>query len=289
MMRKKNRILLVIVFFTCFVFGMTADAGGNTEFHVENQTGKAGDIVTVPVEFNTGKEVGGFQISVYYDSETLEFESLKPGDLIVESGGGIFDYNNIEESSEIIIVYAVADTVKDVGSVVDITFVLKQDCNEELPIGIGIDQMVDASEQSNAVTGVVSGVSETFQNQVMQQRGDTTTIVIQESESAFADNEEAAGVTNSMSEAEVQTDNSVRTETDELEETDGLKSHSQSDTAEPVSDKKEKERKDLMQTPVILFAGFLFVIAFGVLAVVLKKESKRSRKNRKSKITFREK
>lgn len=166
--------LLMITVCAVLLFGMTAQAEGTTEFHVENQSGKAGDIVNVPVEFNTGQEVGGFQISVYYDSEMMEFQSLEKGDLIIEEGQGIFDYNHIPESSEIVVVYVVADTVKDEGVIVDLQFKLKKDCGEQLPIGVGIDQMVDNTEEDAPITGVVSGVDETFQAKVMEQTGGNT-------------------------------------------------------------------------------------------------------------------
>ena len=167
-----NRIkkLLLIGLCTAFLFGMTVQAAGNTEFHVENQTGKAGDVVTVPVQFNTGQEVGGFQISIFYDSETMEFESLEKGDLIIENAGGIFDYK------EIIVVYVVADTVKDEGVIVNLQFKLKKDCGEQLPIAVGVDQLVDNSEESAAITGEVSGVDEAFQAQVMEQTGGNTVV-----------------------------------------------------------------------------------------------------------------
>ena len=173
-----NRIkkLLLIGLCAAFLFGITVHAEGNTEFHVENQTGKAGDVVTVPVQFNTGQEVGGFQISIFYDSEAMEFESLEKGDLIIENGGGIFDYNHIAESSEIIVVYVVADTVKDEGVIVNLQFKLKQDCGEQLPIAVGVDQLVDNSEESAAITGEVSGVDEVFQTQVMEQTGGNTVV-----------------------------------------------------------------------------------------------------------------
>ena len=138
-----------------------------TEFHVDNQKGKAGDVVTVPVEFNTGQEVGGFQISIYYDKEVLEFQSLEAGDLIEKAGGGIFDYNHIEESSEIIVVYVVPDTVKNEGSIVDLKFKLKKDCTEKLPIGMKPDEVVDNTESSNPITGEVSGVDKEFQEKVV--------------------------------------------------------------------------------------------------------------------------
>lgn len=172
-MGRMKKLLLITVC-AVLLFGMTAQAEGTTEFHVENQSGKAGDIVNVPVEFNTGQEVGGFQISVYYDSETMEFQSLEKGDLIIEEGQGIFDYNHIPESSEIVVVYVVADTVKDEGVIVDLQFKLKKDCGEQLPIGVGIDQMVDNTEEDAPITGVVSGVDETFQAKVMEQTGGNT-------------------------------------------------------------------------------------------------------------------
>ena len=46
--------------------------------------------------------------------------------MIEKAGGGIFDYNHIEESSEIIVVYVVPDTVKNEGSIVDLKFKLKR-------------------------------------------------------------------------------------------------------------------------------------------------------------------
>ena len=161
-----KRIILTL----CMIclFGMTVQAEDvYTEFHVENQKGKAGDIVTVPVEFNTGQEVGGFQISIYYDKEVLEFQELEIGDLIEEAGGGIFDYNHIEESSEIVVVYVVPDTVKNEGSIVDLKFKLKKDCTEKLPIGMKPDEVVDGTESSKPITGEVSGVDEEFQEKVV--------------------------------------------------------------------------------------------------------------------------
>ena len=88
-MIKKTKRFFIMVFCIAFLFGIMAEAEGNTEFHVENQTGKAGDVVTVPVQFNTGQEVGGFQISVYYDSDVMEFHSLEKGNLILENGSSI--------------------------------------------------------------------------------------------------------------------------------------------------------------------------------------------------------
>ena len=66
---KRIKQFILILCMVC-LFGMNVQAEDvYTEFHVDNQKGKAGDVVTVPVEFNTGQEVGGFQISIYYDKE----------------------------------------------------------------------------------------------------------------------------------------------------------------------------------------------------------------------------
>lgn len=212
-MIKKAKTFFIMVSCVVFLWGMAAEAEGNTEFHVENQTGKAGDTVTVPVQFNTGQEVGGFQISIYYDSEMLQFESLEQGDLInnnIENGGGVFDYNHIEGSSEIIVVYVVADTVKDKGVIVNLKFTLKQDCGQDLPIGMGVDQLVDGSESSSPLTGTVSGVDKTFQEKVMQQReNDTTTIVASGNTSTETGSDRDAD----------ESENSDQTESDEFTET----------------------------------------------------------------------
>ena len=166
--------LVIIVFSMVFLFGIPVNAGEKTEFHVENQSGKAGDIVTVPVQFDTGQEVGGFQISVYYDSEVMEFQGLEKGDLIIEEGQGIFDYNHKPESSEITVVYVVADTVKDEGVIVNLKFLLKQDCEDQLPIGMGVDQLIDNTAENRPITGEISGVDEVFQAQVTEQIGGST-------------------------------------------------------------------------------------------------------------------
>ena len=84
-----------------------------------------------------------------------------------KAGGGIFDYNHIEESSEIIVVYVVPDTVKNEGSIVDLKFKLKKDCTEKLPIGMKPDEVVDNTESSNPITGEVSGVDKEFQEKVV--------------------------------------------------------------------------------------------------------------------------
>ena len=174
-MRKRNwtkrvKRVLTGVFCAALFCGNVACAEETTEFHIEKQTGKAGDTVIVPVEFHSGEEVGGFRLSVYYDPEVMEYQSLEPGDLIIEEGG-IFDYNPITDTGEIIIVYVVADTMKADGLVANITFTLKQDCGETMPVGMGVDELVDSSEGSEAIPeSQVTGVDETFQTKVDELR-----------------------------------------------------------------------------------------------------------------------
>ena len=52
---KRIKQFILILCMVC-LFGMNVQAEDvYTEFHVDNQKGKAGDVVTVPVEFNTGQ------------------------------------------------------------------------------------------------------------------------------------------------------------------------------------------------------------------------------------------
>lgn len=104
----------------------------------------------------------------------------------------MFDYNPITEIDEVVIVYVVADTVKAEGQVANITFQLKQDCGETLPVGMGIDQLVDGCQESKEITeSQVTGVDQNFQKKVDGQRA-------QDSQQG----EEEETVQNSMTEEE---------------------------------------------------------------------------------------
>lgn len=234
---------------TLLLCGNTASAEGTTEFHIANQSGKAGDTVTVPVEFHSGEEVGGFQISVYYDTEVMEYQSLEQGDLVVEEGG-IFDYNPITDSGEIVIVYVVADTVKADGVVANITFTLKQDCGETLPMGMGVDQLIDSSEESNDLSGSqVTGGDETFQATVNERRA-------QKTQQSTTENSGESG----------------QTEKDEAN-SDGAAAGQEAgeDNAEPEKDKRESgaETESIAgQFPVIALV-IIATIALIVIIIIL--------------------
>lgn len=131
-------------------------------FHVKNQAGKAGDQVTVPVELHSGEQVGGFDIKVYYDPESMEFQELQKGELIREDG--LFDYNHKTDEAAVKIVYVVSDTVAADGTIANLVFKLKRDC-ESLPIGMGLKEVIDGSEEGNAVAGQVTGTDPVYQEQ----------------------------------------------------------------------------------------------------------------------------
>lgn len=280
-MWKTIRKILVGMFCMIFLFSLTAVAEVNTEFHVKNQTGKAGDVVTVPVQFNTGRDVGGFQISVYYDSDVMEYQSLEPGDLIndnIQDGGGIFDYNHIEDSSEIVVVYVVADTVKDEGSIVNINFKLKKDCGEDLPIGMGVDQLVDASEENNPLQGTVSGVDNSFQEQIMEQRTDDTSTVVASGNPSDSKNSNGSSGNSTASESsDTQESNSTVSDSEstaeEEKETDAEQAVEQEE-ADKKTEVSERETEDNAETPersnsLSIIIGVIVVIAVIAAAVLI--------------------
>lgn len=273
----------MFAFCMTLLYGTAAEAEGNTEFHVKNQTGKAGDIITVPVQFNTGQEVGGFQISVYYDSDVMEYQSLEPGDLIndsIQAGGGIFDYNHLEESSEIIVVYVVPETVKDEGAIVNIQFKLKKDCGESLPIGVGVDQLVDSSDDNNALKGTVTGVDSAFQEKVMDQRKDDTSTIIG-SGSAEEDDTSDSNVSDEGSDVQENDE-----ETSEPAEENDVKAEDDTEPAESGNAElsgetdvdKEKPAEQGMMIPVAI--GVIAVIA--ILVTVILAKRRKNRENRDS-------
>lgn len=166
---KNVKKILAFSFVLVMIMSTNVFAAVPIEFHVENQGGKAGDVLTVPVEFTTGEEVGGFELVIYYDNEIMKFQKLKKGDLIKE-GDGLFDYNAEYGAGAIKLVYVVADTVKAEGVIAEISFKLKKDCKEGLPIGVGIDKVLDGSEESNDISeeATVTGADEAFQETVAQ-------------------------------------------------------------------------------------------------------------------------
>lgn len=169
MKKKFEHIRKIIVSIMCMILCLHIPvyAAEGTVFHVDNQTGKKGDTVTVPIEMHSGEDVGGFELTVYYDSDTLEFESLSKGDLIInDENEGLFDYNHKAENASVKIVYVVADTVKADGVIADIKFKLKKDCGKDLPIGMTVNEVVDNSDESNVVSGKVTGVDTDFQTEV---------------------------------------------------------------------------------------------------------------------------
>jgi len=165
--KVKAKVTVITIWSICLVclmgaFRMNVTAEEGIVFHVKNQTGKAGDVVTVPVELHSGEEVGGFDIKVYYDPESMEFQELKKGELIQDDG--LFDYNHKTEEAAVKIVYVVSDTVEADGTIADLVFKLKRDC-ESLPIGMNLNEVIDGSEEGNAVAGQVTGTDPAYQEQ----------------------------------------------------------------------------------------------------------------------------
>lgn len=165
-MKKLRLIIATIVLAVCFTGNVSqaGDAVGKAVFHVENQTGKAGDVIEVPVTMSNGGDVGGFEIEVFYDGDAMTFQSIQKGELI--ESGGLYDYYNNESKHSVKIVYVTSGTVKADGTIATLTFQLNQDCTEELPIGMTVPELVDDSEESNFISAEVSGVSEAYQKQV---------------------------------------------------------------------------------------------------------------------------
>ena len=228
----------------CMIFGigLQAEAAEGTVFRVENQTGKAGDIVTVPIEIHSGTEVGGFELTVYYDKESLEFESLSKGQLIEEGSSSLFDYNHKEENASVKIVYVVADTVKADGTIALIEFKLKKDFESELPIGMEVDEVVDNSDSSNKIVGEVTGVNKEFQERI---------------------NKETDGITTANGE------NTASNDTNDDSESD----NEQNLVVEENQTKQEstKENDNDNYNSKVLIGGIIIIIAIGGIVVGVKK------------------
>lgn len=274
----RGKAIKQIILSLCMIclFGMTVQAEDvYTEFHVENQKGKAGDIVTVPVEFNTGQEVGGFQISIYYDKEVLEFQELEVGDLIEEAGGGIFDYNHIEESAEIVVVYVVPDTVKNEGSIVDLKFKLKKDCTEKLPIGMKPDEVVDGTESSKPITGEVSGVDEEFQEKVV---GDLAVVSTDRNKSDAAKSDDKSSKKSDTNKDESKSDKEASDDKKGSSESDKKgKDDSGKEDADNTDKDKKSESLSAEDFKVLAVFGGVMILSGVVVYLIKKKDGKKQK------------
>ena len=186
---------------------------------------------------------------------------MEVGDLIEEAGGGIFDYNHIEESSEIVVVYVVPDTVKNEGSIVDLKFKLKKDCTEKLPIGMKPDEVVDGTESSKPITGEVSGVDEEFQEKVV---GDLAVVSTDQNKGDAEKSENNAG---NKSDKEVSDDKEDTSESDE-------KGKENTGSTDEGKDEKKLSAEDFKVLAV--FGGVM--ILSGVVVYLIKKKNGKKQK-----------
>lgn len=163
---KKLRAVGIGCICLLWASALSVSAADGIVFHVENQEGKAGDTVTVPLEVHSGEEVGGFDIKVFYDPECMEFQELQKGAAI--SDDGLFGYNHKEDEASVKIIYVVPDTIEADGTIANLVFKLKKDCGDLLPIGMDLEKVIDNTEEGNILDGQVSGTDPAYQAQVSQ-------------------------------------------------------------------------------------------------------------------------
>ena len=262
-------MLCLITMLNCTVY-----AAEGTVFQVKGQKGKAGETVTVPIEMHSGEDVGGFELTVYYDQDTLEFESLSKGNLIIsDESSGLFDYNHKADNASIKIVYAVADTIKADGVIANIKFKLKKDCGEELPIGMGIGQVVDNSASSNEIGGSVSGVNADFQKQIDSQNGTTTEVTDSfsgtEQAGAKEDNTDNAKADGTQDTASVEDNQNESKDKAEKNKNAGADDEEEKDKK---AVKKETKVVDDNKNVVITIVIVGVIVIAGISAILIKKK-----------------
>lgn len=226
-----------------------------TVFQIENQKGKKNETVTVPIEIHSGEEVGGFELSVYYNKEALEFVGLNKGKLIENDNNSLFDYNHKEDKAFIKIVYVVADTVKADGEIVNIEFKLKKDCTDKLPIGMKIDEIIDNTEESNTIAGTATGVDQEFQKIVDGQSKDSA-----ESAENTAQTEQEENVS--------EQENATSKE----ETKNGLKENKETNKEKTVNKVKRETKKKSYSVNKIRKVIVGMIVIAGILAILIKKK-----------------
>nr|WP_296102014.1 cohesin domain-containing protein [uncultured Mediterraneibacter sp.] len=275
---KNIKIIAITMLCMITMLNGTVYAAEGTVFQVKGQEGKAGEMVTVPIEMHSGEDVGGFELTVYYDKDTLEFESLSKGNLIIsDESNGLFDYNHKADNASIKIVYVVADTIKADGVIANIKFKLKKDCGEELPIGMGIEQVVDNSASSNEISGEVSGVNADFQKQIDSQNGTTTEVA----DSSSATEQQAGAEVDNTDNAKIDGTQDTASAEDNKKESKDTAAKNKNAGAD---DKEEKDKKAVKKETkaadnnknvriTVVIAGVIVIT--GIAAILIKKKKKK--------------
>ena len=226
-----------------------------TVFQIENQKGKKNETVTVPIEIHSGEEVGGFELSVYYNKEALEFVGLNKGKLIENDNNSLFDYNHKEDKAFIKIVYVVADTVKADGEIVNIEFKLKKDCTDKLPIGMKIDEIIDNTEESNTIAGTATGVDQEFQKIVDGQSKDS-----------------AESVENTAQTEQEENVSEQENATSKEETKNVLKENKETNKEKTVNKVKRETKKKSYSVNKIRKVIVGMIVIAGILAILIKKK-----------------
>ena len=226
-----------------------------TVFQIENQKGKKNETVTVPIEIHSGEEVGGFELSVYYNKEALEFVGLNIGKLIENDNNSLFDYIHKEDIAFIKIVYVVADTVKADGEIVNIEFKLKKDCTDKLPIGMKIDEIIDNTEESNTIAGTATGVDQEFQKIVDGQSKDS-----------------AESVENTAQTEQEENVSEQENATSKEETKNGLKENKETNKEKTVNKVKRETKKKSYSVNKIRKVIVGMIVIAGILAILIKKK-----------------
>ncbi|MEG1138954.1 MAG: cohesin domain-containing protein, partial [Lachnospiraceae bacterium] len=140
--RKKSFISLILGLMLAFMVS-EVKAAEQVEFHIETGKGKKGDVIQVPIRVNENSSIGGFDLTVLYDTELLEYQETKKGNILKKEG--FFDSNMAEGGGSVRLVYGSLKGIEKQGVLVTMSFQLLQDTNQKVPVEIKINDLVDAS------------------------------------------------------------------------------------------------------------------------------------------------
>ena len=144
------------------------------------------------------------------------------------------------------------------GEIVNIEFKLKKDCTDKLPIGMKIDEIVDNTAESNAISGTATGVDQEFQKIVDGQSKDSA--------------ESAESVENTAQTEQEENVSEQENATSKEETKNGLKENKETNKEKTVNKVKRETKKKSYSVNKIRKVIVGMIVIAGILAILIKKK-----------------
>lgn len=133
-------ILALILILSSFSLIVSSETQKVTTFSISSVNGVSGKDVKISVNISADSDIAAASIVLKYDKIKLEVISATQGTALTT---GITDVNSDVPNAKIIIAYVNVDGLKASGSILDVTFRIKQITTESIPLTLDVPELIN--------------------------------------------------------------------------------------------------------------------------------------------------